>query len=108
MKKTLQFISVTLWLWLCFSFPSFTRNSKEMKESFSFVVHFITKFVHNENIALTILLFFIPLFSLISCVHLAYHEKKNKYKLALYILMSIFSLLSIPIFWMILLIGLGN
>ncbi len=79
MKKILSFIPFILWLWLCLSFPTFTRNNEALKLSFKFTSDFLTKLFHSEQLALIILLLFIPILSFTLNLTSASREKKNTY-----------------------------
>ncbi|ADA65725.1 hypothetical protein B9W73_08910 [Lactococcus lactis] len=107
MKRLLSFIPSILWLWLCFSFPTFTRNNKAMKLSFNFIADFLTKLFHSEQLALIILLLLIPILSFVLNLTFAGRER-NKYFRLFYNLMFFLSLFSIPVFGGILIIGFGS
>lgn len=107
MKRLLSFLPSALWLWLCLSFPSFTRNSEAMKLSFNFISDFLTKLFHSEQLALIILLLFIPILSFVLNLTFASGEK-NKYLRLSYFISSFLSLLTIPVFGLILIIGFGS
>lgn len=107
MKKILSFIPFILWLWLCLSFPTFTRNNEALKLSFKFTSDFLTKLFHSEQLALIILLLFIPILSFTLNLTSASREK-NKYLRLSYFIISFLSLLTIPVFSLILIIGFGS
>lgn len=110
MKKTSLFIlhiPFILLLWLCVTAPFFINNNI-LNSSFAFIFKGIENISHSGPIATVLLLFVIPLLSLISCLYLAFKKNQSEKKYMIYILMSLFSLVCLSVFSVIMIIGLGN
>ncbi|RQE33659.1 hypothetical protein D6118_04955 [Lactococcus lactis] len=110
MKKTIIFIlhiPFILLLWLCITSLFFIKNSL-LNSSFGHIFKGVENISHSGPLATVLLLFVIPLLSLISCLYLAFKKNQSGRKYVIYILMSLFSLVCLSVFSVIMIIGLGN
>ena len=110
MKKTIIFIlhiPFILLLWLCITSPFFIKNSL-LNSSFGHIFKGVENISHSGPLATVLLLFVIPLLSLISCLYLAFKKNQSGRKYVIYILMSLFSLVCLSVFSVIMIIGLGK
>ncbi|WP_270249609.1 hypothetical protein [Lactococcus lactis] len=100
-------IPFVLLMWLCFTSPFFIHNDV-LNSSFGFTFITIENLSNSGPLATVLLLFVIPLLSLISCSYLTFKKGQTKNKYMIYLIMSLFSLVALQIFFVIMLIGLGN
>jgi hypothetical protein len=110
MKKTIIFIlhiPFILLLWLCITSPFSIKNSL-LNSSFGHIFKGVENISHSGPLATVLLLFVIPLLSLISCLYLAFKKNQSGRKYMIYILMSLFSLVCLSVFSVIMIIGLGS
>ena len=110
MKKTIIFIlhiPFILLLWLCITSLFFIKNSL-LNSSFGHIFKGVENISHSGPLATVLLLFVIPLLSLISCLYLAFKKNQSGRKYMIYILISLFSLVCLSVFSVIMIIGLGN
>lgn len=94
-------------IWLCVTSPFFIHSSV-LNSSFNFVFDFIEKNFNSGPLATVLLLFIIPILSLISCLFLAIKEKQINKNSIVYIIMSLISAVSVLIFFVIMQIAMSN
>jgi len=100
MKKTIIFIlhiPFILLLWLCITSPFFIKNSL-LNSSFGHIFKGVENISHSGPLATVLLLFVIPLLSLISCLYLAFKKNQSGRNYVIYILMSYFLLFASQFF----------
>lgn len=110
MKKAILFIlhiPFILLLWLCVTSPFFIEN-RLLNSSFGLIFKGMENISHSGPLAIVLLLFVIPLLSLISCLYLAFKKNQSGTNYVIYILMSLFSLVCLSVFSVIMIIALGN